>query len=227
MEIIEAIKTRKSIRKFTEEPVSDETLKAILEIASRSPSAENTQPWEFFILQGEVLDKIKSAVVAKIQAGEMPPQEMSHLHVERPKGSLFRKRQVDIAKQLFGLMSIAREDTQKRMEWILRGFCYFGAPQAIVVAVDNCIPVHGGAFDVGGLSQTICLTALAYGLSTCIENQGVTYADVIRKYVGIPDTHRLMIAIAIGYADCEFPANRVESEREPIDNIIHFRKTLS
>lgn len=226
MEVIEAIKTRKSIRKFTQKSVSDETLKEILEVATRAPSAENTQPWEFFILQGEVLENIKTAVTEKIKAGEMPPQEMSHIHVERPKGSVFRKRQVDIAKHLFGLMGIARGDVEKRMEWLLRGFRYFDAPQVIIIAVDNAIPVHGGAFDVGGLSQTICLAALAHGLSTCIENQGVTYADVIRKYAGIPDTHRLMIAIAVGYPDGDFPANRVESEREPIDNIIHFRNKL-
>jgi len=227
MDVIKAVTTRKSIRKFKPEPVSDDTLKEILQIASRAPSAENTQPWEFFVLQGAVLKKIKSAVLKKLMAGSPPPEEMSHLHVERPKGSIFRRRQVEIAKQLFQLMDIARDDAQKRMDWLLRGFRYFDAPQAIIVATDNCIPVHGGAFDIGGLAQTICLTALSYGLSTCIENQGVTYADVIREYARIPDSYRLMIAIAIGYPDPDFPANRVASEREPIDNILHFRKELS
>jgi len=32
-----------------------------------------------------------------------------------------------------------------------------------------------------------------------------------------------MAAIAIGYADPDFPANKVESRREPIDNVITWR----
>ncbi|RPJ82891.1 MAG: nitroreductase, partial [Deltaproteobacteria bacterium] len=57
-------------------------------------------------------------------------------------------------------------------------------------------------------------------LHTCIENQGVTYADVVREVARIQDSKRLMAAIAIGYPDWGFPANQVQSEREPIDNIV-------
>ena len=52
MDIVEAIKSRKSIRGFKPEPVGKETLKEILDVACRAPSALNTQPWEFFVLAG-------------------------------------------------------------------------------------------------------------------------------------------------------------------------------
>lgn len=51
MDIFEAIFTRRSIRRFTDEPVSDEDLRIILKSAMLAPSACNQQPWHFIILR--------------------------------------------------------------------------------------------------------------------------------------------------------------------------------
>ncbi len=220
MDILEAIKRRKSIRKFKPESISKDVLKEILEISARAPSAENTQPWEFYVLTGKVLDQVCKANVEKTKNFEMPPEEMHHILVERPKGGIYRNRQIEIAKQLFKLMDIPREDKAKRAEWMERGFRYFDAPAAIIIVADHTLPIEGTYLDVGSVMQNICLAALHFGLHTCIENQGITYADVVRKYANIPDTKRLMAAIAIGYPDWDFPANKVESPREPIDNVL-------
>ncbi len=45
------------------------------------------------------------------------------------------------------------------------------------------------------------------------------YSDVLREYASIPATKRIVVAIAIGYPDWDFPANKVESTREPVSNI--------
>lgn len=223
MELQDAIRVRKSIRRFLPRAVAKETLREILELSARAPSAENTQPWEFYVLAGETLDKIRTENVEKVRNFEMPPPEMHHIMVERPKGSIFRQRQVEIGKQLYGLMDIAREDKEKRAAWIEKGFRYFEAPAAIIIVAEKSLPIEGTYLDVGAVMQTICLAALDFGLHTCIENQGITYADVLRKHADIPETKRLMAGIAIGYADADFPANKVESLREPIDNVIFWR----
>lgn len=220
MELQDAIKGRKSIRRFMPKAVAQETLKKILKLSARAPSAENTQPWEFYVLAGETLDKIRTDNVEKVRNFEMPPSEMHHIMVERPKGSVFRERQVEIGKQLFSLMDIPREDKVKRAAWVERGFRYFEAPAAIIIVAEKSLPIEGTYLDVGAVMQNICLAALDFGLHTCIENQGISYADVVRKHAGIPEAKRLMAAIAIGYADWDFPANKVESRREPIDNVI-------
>ena len=220
MNIVEAIRRRKSIRKFTSKPVSKDVLKQILEAAQWAPSAENTQPWEFYVLAGDVLDGVRKDNINHLREMTLPPEEMAHILVERPKGSIYRERQVDIAKQLFRLMDIPREDKEKRAAWMERGFRYFDAPAAIIIVADQSLPIHGTYLDVGAVMQNICLLALHHGLSTCIENQGITYADVVRKHAGIPETKRLMAAIAIGYPDWDFPANHVQSEREPIDHVV-------
>jgi nitroreductase len=50
MEVIEAIKSRRSIRKFKEEKIDKNTLEKIIEAARLSPSAMNNQPWHFIIV---------------------------------------------------------------------------------------------------------------------------------------------------------------------------------
>ncbi|MCS7113856.1 MAG: nitroreductase family protein [Nitrososphaerota archaeon] len=51
MDVIEAIKSRRSIRKFKPDPVEKEKLEAVLEAARWAPSWANTQCWEFIIVK--------------------------------------------------------------------------------------------------------------------------------------------------------------------------------
>ncbi|MCK4331671.1 MAG: nitroreductase family protein, partial [Dehalococcoidia bacterium] len=52
MDLVEAIKSRKSVRGYKPTPVPKEILTEILDIAIRSPSGLNSQPWEFTVLGG-------------------------------------------------------------------------------------------------------------------------------------------------------------------------------
>jgi len=59
MDILEAIKTRRSIRKFTDKPVSKDDIDTLLEAAMQAPSAGNQQPWEFIVIDDrKILDAI-------------------------------------------------------------------------------------------------------------------------------------------------------------------------
>jgi nitroreductase len=215
--IIEAIRMRKSFRDFKPDPVSKTILSQILEIASRAPSAENSQPWEFTIIAGDVLNNIRKANIEKLKAGAPPHPD---LHTQGwPPGSVYRRRQIEIAKQIFQLMKIPRNDKEKRDRWMERGFRYFNAPAVIIISVDQSLHYPRPLFDIGAVTQTICLAALSYGLGTCIANQGITYPEVLYKHAGIPKSKRTMISIAIGYPNLDSPANKVVSHREPIENI--------
>jgi hypothetical protein len=59
---------------------------------------------------------------------------------------------------------------------------------------------------------------LNFGLGTCIEDQGVLYPEVLRKIVQIPGNKKIVIAIAIGYPDWDFPANALVTSRDSLDN---------
>jgi nitroreductase len=217
MDVIEAVKRRKSVRGYKPDSVPKEVLEQILELASHAPSAMNTQPWEFTVLTGDVLENVRRSNVELLNSGAPPNPE--HVVVSWPKESIYRERQVNLAKQLFQLMDIAREDKEKRARWLERGFRYFDAPAVIVVSTDRCLSESGPLLDIGAVIQTICLTALHFGLGACIEDQGTMYPEVLRKYAHIPESKRIIMAIAIGYPDWDFPANKLVTEREPIKNI--------
>jgi nitroreductase len=51
LDVFEAIETRRSIRTFTNEKVSDEEVQKLIDAARRAPSAGNIQPWEFVIVR--------------------------------------------------------------------------------------------------------------------------------------------------------------------------------
>jgi len=55
MNLFELIKTRRSIRRFTEEPVSDELINKIIEAGTWAPSGKNNQPWKFAIIKDKDL----------------------------------------------------------------------------------------------------------------------------------------------------------------------------
>jgi nitroreductase len=55
MDAFKLIKTRRSIRKFTDEPVSDEIIDNIIEAGTWAPSGLNNQPWKFAVIRDEEL----------------------------------------------------------------------------------------------------------------------------------------------------------------------------
>jgi len=213
MDIIEAVKTRRSVRAYKPDPVPADVLQEILEISVRAPSAMNTQPWEFAVVAGEPLEKMRQDNVAELMKVGKDVLVFNYTGV-------YRDRQVDLAKRLFQLMEIQREDKEKRNEWLKRGFRYFDAPAALIISMDRSLEERTWAvFDLGVISQTICLVALKYGLATCIEDQGVIFPGVIREHTGLPETKIPLISIAIGYPDWDFPANALQSPRESAESL--------
>jgi len=65
MEVIEAIKTRRSIRKYKSEPVDDKTVELVLEAARWAPSWANTQCWRFIVVRNsDVKARLADALIA-------------------------------------------------------------------------------------------------------------------------------------------------------------------
>ena len=215
MELIEAIKTRKSIRGYKATPVPKEILTEILEVATRAPSGMNSQPWEFIVLGGKKLDDLTKALEEQFQAGIAlePDFPMD------PFTGIYRKRQIEVGVAVYQLMGIAREDTEKRNQWTLSMLRAFDAPNAIIIAMDEEISSSLGMFNLGLVTQNIVLTAVNYGLGTCILGELVSYPKLARQIANIPQSKKLAIGIAIGYPDWDFPANKLQTNRELLTNI--------
>ena len=86
MEAMDAILSRRSIRKYTEQAVSDEAVEELLKAAMSAPSAGNQQPWQFVVIrERDILDQIpkyhpysamlKEASVAILVCGDLKSEK--------------------------------------------------------------------------------------------------------------------------------------------------------
>jgi nitroreductase len=73
MDVIDAIKARKSVRQYLERPVEEEKLKAVLEAARLAPSASNRQEWRFVVVRDpETRRRLAEAASGQSFVGQAP-----------------------------------------------------------------------------------------------------------------------------------------------------------
>lgn len=84
--LIDMIKSRRSVRAYTDEPISDSDLKTILECGMLAPSAANEQPWEFVVINDKsILDKIGSINHYASFASKAPLAILACLNLQKEK----------------------------------------------------------------------------------------------------------------------------------------------
>lgn len=216
----EVVMGRRSIRGYKPEPVPQALIREVIEMAMRAPSSLNTQPWNFYVVTGEPLDRIRQGNTERNLAGVPASREFrSHGAYE----GVHRERQKEVAGQLFEAMAIDWGDKDKRKDWVLRGFRQFDAPVSIVVTYDRSI--HGGdiaPFDCGAVTNALVNAAWSRGLGCVVNSQGIMQSPVVREHARIPDDQVIMICVAMGFPDDRFPANEVVSRRKSVDDAVVF-----
>ena len=221
MELGQAMRERRSIRGFTDKPVTREMLEEIIDMANCAPSSMNTQPWHLHVLTGAPLEAIRTGNSERMLAGIPPVREIpDHGTYE----GVHRERQIEIAKQLFAAMGIARDDKAMRQDWVMRGFRQFDAPVSIVVTFDRSLIDNGtiAHFDLGAVTYGLVLAAWSKGLGTVINGQGIMQSPVVREHAQIPDDQVILTCVALGWPDESFAANDVKSHRRPVSNTARF-----
>lgn len=73
MDVFEAIKNRRSIRAFTDQPISEKQIHRLIDAARWAPSAGNIQPWEFIVVKNaETKRKLAEAALKQTFIKEAP-----------------------------------------------------------------------------------------------------------------------------------------------------------
>lgn len=214
MQFDDVILGRRSIRGYKPDPVPRGLIEEIIGLAMRAPSSNNSQPWNFYILAGEPLDRIRAGNTERNLAGVPHSREF---RIGQPFAGQHRDRQIGVAKQLFAAMGIARDDKAMRQDWVLRGFRQFDAPVCIIVTYDRVLnDSDDTAFDCGGVTNALVNAAWSRGLGAVINSQGIMQSPVVREHAGIAADQVIMKSIALGWPDETFPANAVVSERKSV-----------
>ncbi len=225
MGVIKLLHKRRSVRSFLDKPVPKETIVDLLQAAARSPSGTNMQPWRVYVLTGDAKDRLSREVMAKRELEphrEKPPKPFGEYDYNpEPLFEPFLSRRRTVGFGLYQILGVARGD--RTASWIMAGrnFEFFGAPVGLIFTIDRSLQ-QGSWLDYGIFLQSLMLAANDVGLDTCAQAAWRHYHDIIRSLLALPDNEIVVCGMSLGYADMDAPANKLVTEREPVEGFATF-----
>lgn len=219
MELVNAVRNRRSIRRFKPDPIPQNVLIEIFDAARWSPSWGNTQSCEFFILTGHPLEEFRRAHFEKTAAKVpfTPDIPMPEIWPDAQK-----KRYGEVGKRMFTALGIHRDDRAGRNRYYEDMTRFFDAPCLAVACIPSVVLAEYALLDVGLMLQTICLLAHDNRLGTCIMAASVRYSDLLRKIASIPEDRKIVVGIAMGYPDLDHPINQFERARVEMEEYVRW-----
>lgn len=211
MNVSDAVKFRRSVRAFKSTPVPAETVRTLLEAASRAPSGGNLQPWRVVALAGGPMEALKGYVAANPE-GEPPEYQVYPSNLWEP----LRTRRFQVGEDLYGSLGIVREDKPARRGQFALNGQLFGAPVCLFFCLDRRVGPPQWA-DLGMFMQTVMLLAVEHGLATCPQEWWSSYPRTLAERLGLDDDHMVFAGMALGYADESAPINQWRSRRDPFE----------
>ncbi|BDG73856.1 nitroreductase [Roseomonas fluvialis] len=208
MTAAEAITSRRSIRAFLPTPVPRADVELILDIAARAPSGTNMQPWRGYALAGARLRALTDGLVA--EAGAKVDAEYRYYPEAFFEPYLSRRRKV--GWDLYGLLGIAKGDTDRMKAQHARNFTFFGAPVGMIFTIDRRLEI-GSWLDYGMFLGNVMTVARGMGLDTCPQAAFAPHHATIRAMLDIPEHEVVVCGMALGHADPSAPENTLVTER--------------
>ncbi|WDV46256.1 nitroreductase family protein [Clostridiaceae bacterium M8S5] len=170
-EIFNAVKERRSIRKYKNEEIPIEKIKRVIQAANWAPSNANSQPWQFIVIKGDYLKKVSSIYYEWAQEyvpkADYIPEENKTEVMEYSKDFGGAPVQIIVTYEFF-------KDDDNRSEEALMSAC---------AAIQN-----------------LCLVALEEGLGTVWIAGHATHDSRTRSLLKIPTNHKIAAIIPIGYS---------------------------
>jgi nitroreductase len=216
VDVIDAVRARRSIRQFTQEPVSDDVLRGLVEDAARAASGGNVQPWRIYIVNGASMTRFREFL-----ATQPPVDEIEYEIYPSPLKEPYRTNRFVLGEQMYATIGIAREDKEGRRRQFAHNNDFFDAPAALFCFVDRQMDKPQWS-DLGMYLQTFMLLAVERGLSTCAQEYWSVRQKAVRTFVGAPDEEMLFCGMAIGHEDVTAPINTLRSERMPFEEFARF-----
>ena len=210
MEILEGIKKRRSIRGFKTDPVPKDVMEKILQAVSNTPSYTNTQPWEVVVVSGKKKDELSKVIfeLARAKAPTNPDLPMPKSWPAEPDA-----RAHEHGARRLDTLGIERGDEEGRERLRLMNFKFYGAPCVAFLFIDGSLG-EWSIFDMGLFAQNFILAAHSLGVESVLQASVTNYAPEIKKFLGIPDSKKLIICIPLGYIDEEAKLNAYRSLKQ-------------
>ncbi|MCZ7561156.1 MAG: nitroreductase family protein [Burkholderiaceae bacterium] len=190
------LRSRQSIRRFLQEPISEAVLDRVLETATWAPSAHNRQPWRFLIVTEPTRKMtVACAMGNRLRAARLADGDESgavDADVERSKARI-----LEAPVCIFVFMSL--EDMDKY-------------PDAKRRAAEHSMAVQSTAM----AAQNLLLGAHAEGLGACVMCAPLFCPDVVSDALGVPDTWQAQMLLVLGKP----AAIRERKGRRPLSSVV-------
>ncbi len=200
MDVSEAIRKRRSIRKFKPDPIPEEKIRLLLESARLAPSGTNTQPWRFIVIKdNDTKKKLQEAAHNQRHIGRAPVVIVCCADLKAFKE--FPER-VDELIESGALPERTREVfipyLKKGMDTVTKDALMVAAAANVAIAVEH-----------------IVLQAVEIGLGTCWVRW---YEDnKVKEILDIPEHVEVMALLPIGVPG-EDPSRRPRLELDQLVN---------
>jgi len=206
MDLFDAIKGRKSIRRFKQTPVPDDDIRKIIDAARQAPSANNTQPWSFIVVKDravlrQMADAVREMVDRMVPFAENEKQAQRLAAYKSNYYVFFENAPVVIAvfmeaydagtDRLFRKMGCSDEDVRRLRP--LPGL------QSVSAAIQNML---------------LAIHALGYG--SCWMTGPLVAQEAFGKLLGYGKDKYIAALIPVGVPDEDPPAR----SRKPLKEIM-------
>ncbi|MBU0629065.1 MAG: nitroreductase family protein [Nanoarchaeota archaeon] len=190
-QVIDNIKQRRSIRRYTEKQVPRDIINECINSAIYAPSSHNRQPWDFTIITNKkLINELSDSIRAWYKSIAQLSLPLSFIKEVRKSAEEMMKR-VKSEKDLF----------------------FYQAPCIVITHAPN---KRFFAQDCSCAAQNLMLAARSLEVGSC----WIGFADIvfnknnnIKKKLNIPNSHSIMATIALGYPE-KFPESALP-RREP------------
>jgi nitroreductase len=206
MDILEAIKSRRTVRAFQTKVPPRSLIETCLEAATWAPSATNQQPWEFIVASGAELQKVtdvtKRHFAARIKERPAFDQVPDH----------YRERQKDVFAAMNQAVGDQGVDTQEMYADSLR---FFNAPYGVYFATYK---THDYQYQVSVAAaiENFLLAVVSHGLGACWQAASVICQEELKQHLGLAEDKILLAGVGVGYPVADAPLNNYRRNRATV-----------
>ena len=209
MDVLNVIKSRRSIRVFEKKLPPKEIIKECLEAAIWAPSATNQQPWEFIVLTGKELEKVNEITL------EHFAERMETIDSFGSVPEHLAQRQQEI---FAALLEVGEKEGSDPNEIFQNSLCFFHAPVGVYFVTYKRTD-HQYRLSTAAALENFLLAAHAKGLGTCWLTVTVICEEDIKKHLGISEDKELLGGVALGYPAGDSLFNTFQRTRVPVDEV--------
>ncbi|HAR46730.1 MAG TPA: hypothetical protein DCS05_11385 [Nitrospiraceae bacterium] len=209
MELFEAIRDRKSIRRFKDTPVPDHDIARMIEAGRLAPSANNVQPWSFLVVKDRTVLK-QMAQAVRDMLDRMIPHAEDERHAQRL--TAYKSNYYVFFENAPACIVVLMDPYGASSVRLLEKMGYS------IEEMERLRP-HPGLQSVSAAIQNLLLAAHALGYGACWMTGPLVAQEAFEKLLGYGKERTAVALIPVG-VPAENPPSRARKSRDEIMKIV-------